>query len=669
MTDVNRRRFLQLAGGTAALSALSTSIARAAEIPAHHRTGTVRDVEHVVVLMQENRSFDHYFGTLRGVRGFGDPRPATLANGKVVWAQSDGKRDILPFRPEADNLGLQFIQDLPHGWNDTHAAWNGGKYDNWVPAKGSTTMAYLTREDIPFHYALADAFTVCDAYHCSFMGSTDPNRYYMWTGYTGNDGVGGGPVLGNDEKGYSWTTYPERLERAGVSWKIYQDIGDGLDAAGGWGWIEDAYRGNYGDNSLLYFNSYRNAKPGDALYEKARTGTNAKAGEGYFDRLRADVKANRLPQVSWIAAPEAFCEHPNWPVNYGAWYIAQVLDALTANPEVWSKTAVFITYDENDGFFDHVIPPYATAGQSTVDTTGEIYTGSAQQPGPYGLGQRVPMLVVSPWSKGGWVCSETFDHTSIIRFIEGRFGVEEPNISAWRRSVCGDLTSAFDFARTDTKVPALPETAGYFPPDRERHPDYVPKVPAQAVLPKQERGLRPARALPYDLAADAVVFGGDLKVTFANHGRAGASFYVVTPSGAPRTYTAGAGRSLTAALPASGGYDYTAHGPNGFLRQFRGSAAGPEVSVRREGDDLALVLTNPGTAAVKLTVTDAYGHHTTTRRLRPGARVVETVPTRRSNNWYDVTITADHDPKFLRRLAGHVETGRPSTSDPAILTD
>jgi phospholipase C len=363
---IDRRRFLYLTGGAAATSLLSdslmSSIARAAEIPAHRRTGTLRDVEHIVVLMQENRSFDHYFGSVRGVRGFGDPHPVTLASGKSVWHQSDGTRDILPFRPSAANLGLQFLEDLPHGWNDTQAAWNHGKYDQWIPAKSAVAMAYLTRQDIPFHYALADAFTICDAYHCSFMGSTDPNRYYMWTGYTGNDGAGGGPVLGNDEVGYSWTTYPERLERAGISWKIYQDIGDGLDAAGTWGWIEDAYRGNYGDNSLLYFNQYRNATPGDPLYDKARTGTNAKQGQGLFDIFAADVKSGALPQVSWIVAPEAFSEHPNWPANYGAWYIAQVLNALTARPDVWSRTVLLITYDENDGFFDHMVP-----GLSPVD--------------------------------------------------------------------------------------------------------------------------------------------------------------------------------------------------------------------------------------------------------------------------------------------------------------
>ncbi|MGH3379508.1 MAG: alkaline phosphatase family protein, partial [Actinoallomurus sp.] len=394
MTGINRRRFMQMAGGTAAATALSTSIARAAEIPANRRTGTLRDVEHIVVLMQENRSFDHYFGTLRGVRGFGDPHPVTLPSGKPVWYQSDGSKDVLPFRPEADDLGMVFLQDLDHSWNGGHLALDQGRYDKWVPAKTATTMAYFTREDIPFHYALADAFTICDAYHCSLIGPTDPNRYYLWSGYTGNDGAGGGPVLGNDELGYSWTTYPERLEKAGVSWKIYQDQGDGLDKAGSWGWTSDAYIGNYGDNSLLYFDQYRNAEPGDPLYDKARTGTNAKGGQGLFDVLKADVTAGRLPQVSWIVAPEAFSEHPNWPANYGAWYVSKVLDTLTSNPEVWSKTVFILTFDENDGFFDHVVAPVPandpSGAGSTVPVTGEWYdlpeSVNTYPAGWYGLG-------------------------------------------------------------------------------------------------------------------------------------------------------------------------------------------------------------------------------------------------------------------------------------------
>jgi phospholipase C len=324
MTSKNRRDFLraaaQAAGSATALTMLPLGIRNALAIPANNKTGSIRDIEHIVVLMQENRSFDHYFGTLRGVRGFGDTRAINLPNGKPVWHQplAGGAGEVLPFRPTAPNLGLQFLQDLPHDWPTTHGAWNGGRNDQWVPNKGTTTMAYLTRDDIPFHYQLADSFTICDAYHCSLMGATDPNRYYMWTGWVGNDGSGGGPVVDNSELGYGWSTYPEVLETAGISWKIYQDIGTGLDAKGFWGWTDNPYIGNYGDNSLLYFNQYRNAQPGNPLYEKARTGTNVSAGDTYFDILRKDVQNNQLPQVSWIVAPEAYSEHPNWPANYGA---------------------------------------------------------------------------------------------------------------------------------------------------------------------------------------------------------------------------------------------------------------------------------------------------------------------------------------------------------------
>ncbi|MEV0179118.1 phosphocholine-specific phospholipase C [Streptomyces sp. NPDC050625] len=683
MPEVNRRRFLQLAGATTAFTALSNSIQRAAALPANHRTGSIEDVEHIVVLMQENRSFDHYFGSLGGVRGFGDPRPAvTRQDGKPVWYQSDGTKDLLPFHPDADDLGMAFLQDLPHGWNDGHAAFDGGKYDKWVPSKGSTTMAYLTRDDIPFHYALADAFTICDAYHCSFIGSTDPNRYYLWTGYTGNDGQGGGPVLGNDEAGYGWTTYPERLERAGISWKIYQDVGDGLDANGSWGWIPDAYRGNYGDNSLLYFKQYQNAQPGDPLYDKARTGTDARTGEGFFEQLKADVKGGKLPQISWVVAPEAFTEHPNWPANYGAWYIAQVLDALTADPAVWAKTALFITYDENDGFFDHMIPPFppasAAQGRSTVDAGPDLFKGDAGHvAGPYGLGQRVPMLVVSPWSKGGFVCSETLDHTSVIRFMERRFGVHEPNISPWRRAICGDLTAAFDFSRKDTRPVALPDTDGYRPPDHDRHPDYVPTPPANPALPRQERGRKPTRPLKYvpfvDGSADSAA--GKFTLTFASGAEAGAAFLVTSGNrtDGPWSYTTEAGRTVADtwnSAYSNGSYDLTVHGPNGFLRVFKGpgKAAGPEVTARHGGDHVELTFTNKGSRTVELELVNGYTGRPLTFQVRPGARVRHAVDLAASGRWYDLTVTSDNDPVFLRRFAGHVENGCSGVSDPAILT-
>ncbi len=658
MSSVNRRQFLQLTGAATAASVLTPSIARAASIPANRRTGSIRDIEHIVVLMQENRSFDHYFGALRGVRGFGDPHPVTLPSGKSVWHQDD----LLPFHPDADELGLAFIQDLAHGWNDGHQAFHGGRYDQWIEAKSPTTMAYLTRDDIPFHYALADAFTICDAYHCSLLGPTDPNRYYMWTGYVGNDGAGGGPVISNAEAGYGWHTYPERLEAAGVSWKIYQDEGDGLDAAGSWGWTGDAYIGNYGDNSLLYFDQYRNAQPGDPLYEKARRGTH---GGDFFAPLRDDVVGGKLPQISWIVAPEAYTEHPNWPANYGAWYTAQVLDALTADPGVWSKTALLITYDENDGLFDHVVPPYPQPGNSTVDTTLDIYAGAGGNvAGPYGLGVRVPMIVVSPWTTGGYVNSEVFDHTSIIRFMEQRFGVHEPNISPWRRAVCGDLTSAFDFGRTHPQVPALPSTAGYEPPDRERHPDYVPAPPADPSLPLPEKGVRPARALPYDLVADGRTDARQLRVDFSSRGRTGAAFHVTSSSGDPRSYTVAAGHHLSGSWPLD--ETVTVHGPNGFLREFR--SAGVDVAARHEhGGDLELTLVNHTPHTVRLTLSDGYRRGPTgVVRLRPGQRALQSIPAGRNHGWYDLTITGDTDRTYVRRLAGHVETGRPSTSDPAL---
>jgi phospholipase C len=492
------------------------------------------------------------------LRGFSDPRAVTLSSGQPVWQQPNGSGFVLPYRPGIDNVGMTFFPDPPHGWNDTHAAWNAGKHDQWIPNKGVVTMAYHTRRDIPYHFALADAFTICDAYHCSVMGPTDPNRYHMWTGWVGNDGSGGGPVITNAELGYDWSTYPERLQRAGISWKVYQDSGRGLDAAGFWGWTGDEpYVGNFGDNSLLYFHQYQNALPDDPLADKAKTGTNILNENRDPTKLvsifREDVRTGRLPQVAWIAAPEAYSEHPNWPANFGAWYISQFIDALTSNPEVWSKTVLFINYDEEGGFFDHQVPPTPpqsrSQGLSTVATTNEIFPGDSTHPsGPYGLGMRVPLLVVSPWSKGGWVNSQVFDHTSLIRFIETRFGgqspglLEESNITAWRRAVVGDLSSAFDFVRPNTRRRfVLPSTDTSKPKDFLIYPNDDIAPPANQALPKQERGVRAARALPYALHAHGSLQASDgfFRIDFANTGSATAVFQVRSGSEAhaPRTFT------------------------------------------------------------------------------------------------------------------------------------
>jgi phospholipase C len=630
--------------------------------------------------MQENRSFDHYFGTMSGVRGYGDPHPVQIRNGSSVWRQPKGKREVLPFRPDLDNLGLQFLQDIDHEWDTQHEAFAAGNHDRWVPAKGTpATMAHLQREDIPFHYALADAFTVCDAYHCSMLGPTNPNRYYLWSGWAGNDGKGGGPAINNIHvPAFNWTTYPERLQKAGITWKIYQDLGNGLGATGNYGWpLLAPYTGNFGDNPLAYFKKYQAATSGP-LFDRALQGTHVKDNApaqqfDFFDQLAQDVQSGHPPQVTWIASPEAFSEHPNWPANFGAWYISKVLDALTSNPAVWAKTALFLTYDENDGFFDHVVPPYPSVGSlsgaSTVRLDHELYHGKDGEPGPYGLGIRVPMTVISPWSTGGWVNSETFDHTSIIRFIEKRFGVHEPNITPWRRTVCGDLTSAFDFSISPTPPPSLPSTDAYVPPDTLRHLSVVPVPPATQRVPKQEPGVRPSRALGYKLHVDLHVSATGLDFTITNRGRLGAQVQARSNNvkGAPFSYTVGSGHALTPTIKAKGPFDVSFHGPNGFFRRFSGSTADPalEVRARRRRGRLVLMLHNRSDRALRVKVADAYGADHSVQ-VKKGSRKEVLVPLAATHGWYDVLVTVAGHPRLKRGFAGRFDNGQASTSDPQL---
>ena len=695
--STDRRTFLKLLSSAALSATFPASISRALAIPANNRTGTIRDVEHIIFMMQENRSFDHYFGTLRGVRGYGDPRPIPLPNGNPVWYQPNGDNYLLPFHPGAPNLGLQFIEDLAHDWTSTHHAWDAGKLDAWAQKKGPTSMAHLQRSDIPFHYALADAFTICDAYHCSLLGETDPNRYYMWTGWVGNDGKGGGPVLDNRViPPHDWSTYPELLQNAGITWKIYQDIGNGLTAAGGWGFtLLDPYIGNYGDNALLYFTNYQNAQPGTPLANGAKTGTDIKVSGTLFDEFRKDVSSGNLPQVSWIAAPEAYTEHPNWPANYGAWYVSQVLDILTDNPDVFSKTVLIITYDENDGFFDHMPPITApvspTSGISNVDTTNELFQGSPSYPtsfypvGPYGMGIRVPLIVVSPWSRGGWANSQVFDHTSLIRFVETRFGPDHPgitenNITPWRRAVAGDLTSAFNFKSPNDLPVILPSTIAYQPPDNKRHPSYIPTPPTVQALPQQEHGVRPARAVPYVCSVSGNVVPGqnEFQIAFANHGTVAAVYQVYTSNGqfAPRTYTLAPNTEVSdtwnyAAINLNE-YNLLVFGPNGFYRVFKGSfgavSAGLDIQITYEINlnGIYLQVTNAGSVGVPLYLFNYYTQESSRRFVDANKTFSEFRALDQFYGWYDISVETETDPTFQARLAGHLESGKDSMTDPAL---
>jgi phospholipase C len=748
MSNTNRRTFLKLMGITAAttMTDLKANIAKAMAIPANNRTGTLEDVEHVVILMQENRPFDHHFGTLRGVRGFNDPRvanlhlplasgtgttpasvflqPAGAANEAAGFSvppnygnlggPADGVNVIPPFRvnPNGANPGLTYLPGTDHSWGATHACVNLGQYDSWAITNGPMVMSYLTREDIPYHYALADAFTVGDAYYCSIMGPTNPNRMYLWSGCVGNvnylgsggtDGQGAGPATYNglsiNNAYWVWKTFPEVLQASGISWRVYQDLagqtfspdfGDGTD---------NSFAGNFTDNPVLYFNQYANASPNSPLFQNACTGTEIinllpsggaseeawlAWAEHLFDQFRSDVQSGSLPQVSWIVGPAGYTEHADWPIDYGAWYLSQVFNILVSNPEVFSKTVLIVDYDEADGSFDHLVPPTPPQspayGASTVSVENEIVTTSTPN-GPIGLGTRVPFLVISPWTKGGYVTSQVFDHTSVIQFIEKRFRVYEQNISPWRRAVSGDLTSVFNFVNPNNAWVKLPETAGFLPPIDELAGGNVntfePTLNTVNVgIPSQEKGIRPARPLPYELNVHAEVDASTSSVVlkFFNTGRATVVFQVRSgnPSDVVRNYTVEPGKHLSDTWSAAPSYNLAVYGPNGFVRYFSGSigSGAANLSVRsRYGTNgcgsIKWEIINLA-AAAQVSVQDAYTGNAVTQLLQPEQKFEDELSLEQFFGWYDLIVTVAGDSTFNYRLAGHVENGQESFSDPAL---
>jgi phospholipase C len=468
---LTRRRLLGSAAGLAAAAAatlMPPNLRRAlAQTPPRQRS--IRDIKHIVMLMQENRSFDHYFGTLAGVRGFGDEQALKLPNGQSVFYQPDAlnpKGYLLPFHLDTRTTSAQRIPSTSHSWPVQHDSWNGGKMDNWLPAhrkaegdKAPYVMGYHTRSDIPFQFALAEAFTICDAYHCSVMGPTWPNRMYWMTGTIDPEAEGGGPMVSNKaiRGGFRWTPYAERLENAGVSWKVYQQ------------------QDNYGCNMLEYFKTFQQADRDSQMHNRGMI----REPEGKFEY---DAINDKLPTVSWIITTSTQSEHPDHMPAAGAAFVASKLNAIAANPEVWAKTAFILNYDENDGLFDHVAPPVPPPG-----TPKEFIKGL-----PIGGGFRVPCIIVSPWTAGGWVCSQPFDHTSVLQLLEKFTGVTEPNITDWRRKTFGDLTAAFRFDETAANAPQLPDTvhglnlaryeAAYLP---------NPTLPgAEQKPPTQEKGER-----------------------------------------------------------------------------------------------------------------------------------------------------------------------------------
>ena len=628
MGEISRRTFLGLsAAGAAALTQLPNLVRSAmASSPRRHVASAIR---HVVVLTQENRSFDHYFGTLPGVRGFEDRAALQRPDGSSVFDQLDATSQIVrPFLHTSPTA----ISDLDHSWQGTHAAWNDGKYDAWVKAKGRASMSHLDRRAIPYHFALADAFTICDHYFCSAMGPTNPNRLFLWSGTCDPLGVAGGPVIDNSARNFRWTTYPERLQSASVDWKIYQNADD-----------------NFDDNALGWFAAFKNAQPGTPLYERGMASVPAVAGSTCGDivaAIESDVKSGTLPFASWIVAPESCSEHPNHSPDNGADFISRVLGALMSNPDSWSETVLLINYDENDGFFDHVPPPTPPAG------TENEFIGDM----PIGLGPRVPMLVVSPWSRGGNVCSQVFDHTSVIRFIEALTGVVEPNISKWRRRVCGDLMSAFDFATSICMSTACVEPTTESPTPNRRRKRELPYLPNAEIDVEYDSGL--------------------VSIALTNAGAESMHFSAyVADSSMVRQYDVSLsdGRVVDAFRigEKDSRFDIAIHGPNGFLRHFTGNRAGPDVRAigafevtNRGHGRFCLQLKNASKHALTIQVFDNSNPRGAPREVAvndgSSTSTVFTV-TSFESGWYDFTVSVGADATRQWRFAGHVDTSASST--------
>ncbi|HTI69111.1 MAG TPA: phospholipase C, phosphocholine-specific [Candidatus Limnocylindria bacterium] len=844
----NRREFVKkaafLSGAAGLFGALPASIQRALAINPEPGS-TYLDAEHVVILMQENRSFDHTYGTLQGVRGFNDPRAITLPNQNPVWLQSNAAGETYaPFRLNIKETKSTWVGSLPHSWTNQVDARNHGRHNGWIDAKPSghhecakmpLTLGFYNRDDIPFYYALADAFTVCDQHFCSSLTGTTPNRLYLWTGTVREKPDADSPANVRNENvdyGYParWTTFPERLEAVGVSWKIYQNE---LSLDSGFEGEQDGWLSNFTDNPIEWFEQYHvkfnpsyhaymvrlvKELPGEleALQQKAKAATagsheatalakeithktalletakvdvvewapenfqklsqreqniHAKAfttnikdpayrelatlkykdgdterevqvpkGDTLF-QFRDDVKNGKLPTVSWIVAPENFSDHPGAPW-YGAWYLSEVLDILTQNPEVWKKTIFVLTYDENDGYFDHV-PPFVSPHPKRHDT-GQVsknidpsveFVELAQdlkrkpkaeaRESSIGLGYRVPLVIASPWSRGGCVCSQVFDHTSVLQMMEvilsrklGR-KIEESNISAWRRTVCGDLSSVFKpytgdpivlpkFLEHDAviegihraKFKKLPD--GYHPLSSAEIGSILKDPTNSPLLPHQEPGIRPASPLPYELYVDGkfskdkqgLVVSFEARNTVFGKKSAGSPFHAYVP-GKYRSetiweevktwaYAVAAGDRLEETFPLSAfeneKYHLRVHGPNGFYREFIGSATDPAIRIQCEyerskshpgelsGNFVVKLSGISGGGTHQIEIRDnAYKAKVLTVKVGPDSTATGTIETGGVFGWYDVTVRLlDTKNPFERRFAGHVDTGKPSFTDPAM---
>lgn len=840
----SRRDFLKkslLSSGALGISHfVPASIKKALEIDPTPGS-TFVDAEHIVILMQENRSFDHAYGSLKGVRGFNDPRAIQLPNGNPVWCQTDvNGKTFAPFRLDIKDSKITWMGSLPHSRSSQVDALNEGRMDRWLLAKRSgnaqyrempLTLGHYTREDLPFHYALADAFTVCDHNFCSGITSTTPNRSYFWTGniLSEENGLTKANIRNDDYKAgkHKWQTFPELLEQNDISWKFYQND---LSTGGGFVGAERSWLANFGCNLLEFFEKYNvkfNKRYVDSLQkqmstlpdqiqklqEKLSTSNESDEkndkmrvdmlkkqsvldnatkeyeqwsktsfdkltpqqkslferaftindGDKYYhdlDKLkyddngqerevvvpkgdllyqfRKDVKDGKLPTVSWLAGPQNLSDHPSAPW-YGAWYVSEIIDILTQNPEVWKKTIFIMTYDENDGYFDHVpsflapdaLRPETGKCSPGIDTTiewvrksNEIQQGIREKEAreaPIGLGFRVPMVIASPWSRGGQVCSQIFDHTSTLQFLETfiqkkyKKDVRINNISEWRRTVCGDLTSVFQpYNPQDKKLPFLDRNQfiqTIYNAQFKNEPNGFSALSSDDInliannpqnsnkISHQESGISVSTSIPYELYADGKLSSDKKhlvlkmkvgKEIFGNNS-AGSPFAVYAGNaykdikqndfqvGKVWSYAVKVGDVLEDQYDLErfkdAEYYLKVVGPNGFLREIKGSPKDSDLTLdvvyekskisNKATGNIQINIKNNGSKEIAIDILDnAYKNNTLSYKLTSGETKSIVLNLQKSYNWYDFSVKTGEDNAYLRRFAGHVETGTASMTDP-----
>lgn len=776
---MERRDFLKksslVLGGLGVSGSIHPAILKAMNIRPEEGS-TFYDAEHVVVLMQENRSFDHCFGALKGVRGFKDKYAFRKPNGKSVFFQKDKEgKTYAPFNLDIKNTKATWMSSLPHDWPNQQGALNKGKYNRWLPEKTSNiekysklplTLGYYNRYDLPFYYQLADAFTVFDQYFCSSLTGTRPNRLYHFSGTLRPEKKGDSyPKLNNQlASELNWKTFPELLEDENISWRCYQNYVTAGSAAVDSNKIP--YVGNFGTNAAEYFNQYNtkffskyrkyihkqkieiedklNYNPDDkeglekdlkklkkeierynddrwgrlssyekSIHEKALT-TNSK-DPNYLDleeipsvddeemflpkgdilhQFRKDVKNGKLPTISWLSAPKVFCDHPTSPW-YGAWYISEVMNILTEDPEVWKKTIFILNYDENDGYFDHVVPFFppdnpsqkpdfnGAEGAEYVDSSQKYYKekdleSNEKTEGPIGLGFRVPMVIASPWSTGGYVNSDVSDHTSVIQFLENFLNkkhdknIHLDNISDWRRAVCSDLTSAFrqnreknkklNFLNQKTFVESINLAKNKPIPNNFKALSEDEQRSTSQYFPIQEPGIRPANPLDYRFEVNFI----EDAIVMENKASKGVPLNVYNRLKFEEdqdflfSYALFEKEKREHTIKPDKIYDWEVFGPNGFYRNFVGEDASElQINLRTKQDGNVELNFKGASGGDEVQVENFYSQKKEKISLREKSKLE--IDSNEFGGWYDLEVIHK---KNTWIFAGRAESGKVSCSDP-----